>query len=548
MKKHYTRLTAVLLGLGAFSASAQFVSTFEKFALQPNSVKNGSGAPVDAKFNSGNVEFPNTYQSDYAYWSHGWAYSTMQNDSTSGYTNMYAAYTKTGNNASAKYAVGQQNSMFRVSGADAKKAVKGLYITNGTYAALSMKNGDNVAKKFGGASGHDPDFFVVTIKKYLNGVEGPDSVNCYLADFRSSTDSLDYILNTWKWVNLTSLGNVDSLTFRLTSSDNGQFGINTPTFFCMDDVVTDSDTADFENLTLAANKFWNKRNAKLTNNFVDTFAVYSNAYSVSNFGDYWSSGFAISTMKDTTTAGYGNLYSSYAGIGADTSKTYAVAQNGATALINLPSTPAAYWPRLKSIDVTNSTYAALSMKNGDAFAKKFGGASGNDSDFFKLTIKGFYKGTGSFIDSVTVYLADFRFADNSKDYITKDWVRVSLSKLNNADSLTFSLTSSDVGQFGMNTPGFFAIDNITYEILGGMNDTNGELAVSMYPNPAQNSLTIQTKERAKVTIMDLNGRILLESAIDANTATIGIETLKTGMYLVRVETAEGVATKKLLKQ
>lgn len=544
MKKHYTRLAAVLLGLGSFSASAQYKSTFETFNLQPNSVKNGSGAPVDAKFNSGNVEFPNTYQSDYAYWSHGWAYSTIQNDTSAGYTNLYGAYTKTGNNASVKYAVGQQNSMFSITGSDAKKTVKGLYLTNGTYAALSMKNGDNIAKKFGGVSGQDPDFFVVTIKKYLNGVEGTDSVNCYLADFRSSVDSLDYILNTWKWVDLTSLGNVDSLTFRLTSSDNGQFGINTPTFFCMDDVITDSDTADFENLTLASNKFWNKRNVKLTNVFQEDEFEFANSYSVSNFGDYWSGGFAISTMKDTTTAGYGNLYSSYAGKGADTSKTYAVAQNNAT--LNGPISSTA---RLDGIYVTNTTYAALSMKNGDAFAKKFGGATGNDSDFFILTIKGFMSNvSGPAFDSVNVYLADYRFTDNSKDYIVKDWIWVDLAKIKHADSLVFELSSSDVGQFGMNTPGFFAIDNLSYKLIGGLKEGNSELAVSMYPNPAQNGITIETKERAKVTIMDLNGRVLLEGAVEANNATVNIETLKTGMYLVRVETAEGVATKKLLKQ
>lgn len=548
MKKHYTHLAAALLAFGTFNASAQTVSTFENFNLQPNSVKNGSGAAVDAKFNSGNVEFPNTYQSDYAYWSDGWAYSTMQNDTTAGYTNLYAAYSKSGNNASAKYAVGQQNSMLRITGTDAKKAVKGLYITNGTYAALSMKNGDNIAKKFGGATGQDPDFFVVTIKKFLNGLEGTDSVNCYLADFRSSVDSLDYILKSWKWVDLTSLGNADSLWFRLSSSDNGQFGINTPTFFCIDDVVTDSDTADFENLTLTPNKFWNKRNVKLTNAFKDTFAVYSNSYSISNFGDFWSGGFAVSTMKDTVTAGYGNLFSAYAGMGADSSKTYAVAQNRASVNINLPLTPIEYRPRLRSIDITNSTYAALSMKNGDAFAKKFGGATGNDSDFFAVTIKGYTRANVILVDSVVAYLADFRFADNSKDYIAKDWMRVDLTKLRNADSLVFLLSSSDVGQFGMNTPAFFAIDNITYEVLGGLNDTKGALAVNMYPNPAQNYITIETKQGAKVTIMDLNGRALLESVVQANHAMINIDTLKTGIYLVRIETEEGVATQKLLKQ
>lgn len=548
MNKHYTQLTAVLLSLITLNVSAQFVSSFESFNLSSNTVKNGSGAPVDGKFNSGKVEFPNTYQTDYAYWSNGWAYSTMQDDTTGNYTNLYSVITKTGNNGSVKYGVGQQNSVLRITGIDAGKPVKGLYITNGTYPALSMKNGDNIAKKFGGTTGNDPDFFVVTIKKYFNGIESTDSVNCYLSDFRFANTADDYILNTWKWVDLTSLGNVDSLTFHLTSSDNGQFGINTPTFFCIDDILTDSDTANFENLTLAPNRFWNKRNTKLTSLFKDSFATYQNTFNVSNFGDYWSGGFAVSTLTDTTTAGYGNLYSCYAGKGVDSSKTYAIAQQKSSVTLKYPTTVTANSALLKSIYVTNSTYAALSMKNGDAFAKKFGGVTGNDSDFFILTIKGYHTFNKDFIDSVNVYLADFRFADNSKDYIVKDWIRVDLSKLYNADSLVFSLTSSDVGQFGMNTPAFFAIDNLSYKIIGGLKSNDNNLTINMYPNPANTQISFSIDEKATVNIMDLNGRLLLAETINPNYSTLNIETLQTGMYIVRIETAEGVAIQKLIKQ
>lgn len=547
MNKHYARFTAFLSCLGALTASAQFVSSFESFNLPNNSVKNGSGAPVEGKFTSGKVEFPNVYQTDYAYWSDGWAYSSKQDDTTGNYTNLYAAFTKTGHNASAKYGVGQQNSILRLTGVDAGKPVKGMYITNGTYPALSMTNGDNIAKKFGGASGNDPDFFVVTIKKFFNGIESTDSVNCYLADFRSASSADDYILNTWKWVDLSSLGNVDSLSFRLSSSDNGQFGINTPTFFCVDDVITDSDTADFENLTLAPNSFWNKRSTKLTNQFRDSFATYNNAYSISAYGDFWSSGFAISTQTDTTTSGYTNIYSCYAGKGAANSKTYAMAQNKASLNLSFRPTPIEYATRLKSINVTNATYAALSMKNGDAFAKKFGGTSGNDSDFFMLTIKGFYKTTGTFLDSVNVYLADYRSADNSKDYIVKDWLEVNLRALGNSDSLVFVLSSSDNGQFGMNTPAFFAIDNLEYEILGGLAAAAEIPVVSMYPNPAQTVVTFEVTGNATVRIMDMNGRLCMEESITPDDSGLTLETLQPGMYIVRVETPQGVSTQKLLK-
>ena len=38
--------------------------------------------------------------------------------------------------------------------------------------------------------------------------------------------------------------------------------------------------------------------------------------------------------------------------------------------------------------VTNNNYAYYSMLNGDAFAKKFGGGSSDDEDWFLLTITG----------------------------------------------------------------------------------------------------------------------------------------------------------------
>ena len=109
------------------------------------------------------------------------------------------------------------------------------------------------------------------------------------------------------------------------------------------------------------------------------------------------------------------------------------------------------------MEITNSTYGALSMKNGDAFAKKF---TSNDKDFFKVWIKGY--AAGKVKDSLEVYLADFRYADLSQNYIQKDWKTVSLSKFVNIDSLNFSLESSDNGQWGINTPGYFTIDNIKF--------------------------------------------------------------------------------------
>ena len=75
-------------------------------------------------------------------------------------------------------------------------------------------------------------------------------------------------------------------------------------------------------------------------------------------------------------------------------------------------------------------------------------------------MKGF--SAGKVKDSIAVYLADFQNVDESKNYIQKEWKTVDLSKFVAIDSLSFKLESTDVGQWGMNTPGYFTIDNIKF--------------------------------------------------------------------------------------
>lgn len=106
--------------------------------------------------------------------------------------------------------------------------VKGFYVTNSTYAYLSMKNGDDFAKKFG-----EGDWFKLHVQGRDASGNNTQSVEVYLADFRSGKND---ILNTWQWVDLSGLGAVKSLHFDLSSTDNGDWGMNTPSYFCMDDI------------------------------------------------------------------------------------------------------------------------------------------------------------------------------------------------------------------------------------------------------------------------------------------------------------------------
>src|SRR5690606_7670037 len=107
----------------------------------------------------------------------------------------------------------------------------GCYITNTSYAYTVIRDGNNFSKKFGGATGNDPDWFVLHIVGKKNGTWLSDSVHFYLADFRFDDNNQDYIVGSWEWVDLSILGDADTLYFELRSSDAGLNGINTPTFF-----------------------------------------------------------------------------------------------------------------------------------------------------------------------------------------------------------------------------------------------------------------------------------------------------------------------------
>lgn len=209
-------------------------------------------------------------------------------------------------------------------------------------------------------------------------------------------------------------------------------------------------TANFENLSLKPNSFWNGDDK--TGSFKSGEMMFANSYNEKYFS--WS-GFAYSNMSDTKTEGYSNQYSSYAGSGAIGSKNFGI--NYGTNIINFSSLAKGCKP--KGIYVSNTTLAALDMKNGSQFSKKFGGESGNDQDFFLLQILNYNNGKAT--DTSNVYLADYRFEDNTKDYILNTWQYVDLSKFNYSDSIGFSLSSSDVGQFGMNTPAYFCFDEFT---------------------------------------------------------------------------------------
>ncbi len=268
--KYIASLSLLLMCVTSF---AQRVADFEDFGLNSGEFMNGDD--LSGGFTDEGVFLPNEYNTMFASWT-GWALSAGNDTTTPGFTNQYSAIPGEGAEGSSTYAVRYHfvPNQLHLTGESMGKPVSGMYITNSTYAFLSMRDGDAYAKRFGGESGTDPDYFLLTIKGFRDSRITSDSVNFYLADFRSDAPDEDYIIDEWTWVDLTALGAVDSLWFNLESTDNGQFGMNTPAYFCIDRITTSEEATSARNVPFETVKVYPNPATNQVN--VDLHSVISN--------------------------------------------------------------------------------------------------------------------------------------------------------------------------------------------------------------------------------------------------------------------------------
>ncbi|MHC4177326.1 MAG: DUF4465 domain-containing protein [Planctomycetota bacterium] len=235
--------------------------------------------------------------------------------------------------------------------------------------------------------------------------------------------------------------------------------------------------ADFEDLSLDANSSWNGVDTDGVPGTGTDSTFFSAGLGFNNYRDeewdYWD-GWAYSNTADMTTPGYLN-YSAYvspdpgpgkAGFGG--SSNYAVAYNSFRGLATVEI------PAGQEIDgawITNTTYAYLAIKDGnDGVPPDFGGPlvrQFTTGDWFKLEIFGVDE-AGQDVGSVPFFLASYSgYIEGISDpdnFIVTDWTYVDLSSLRGARSLEFALSSTDNDpnpDIGMNTPAYFAIDNVT---------------------------------------------------------------------------------------
>lgn len=276
-------------------------------------------------------------------------------------------------------------------------------------------------------------------------------------------------------------------------------------------------------------------------------------YEWDNQWSFWSGGFSYTNIHDSITPGFLNEYGVRAYKGFNNSSTFIVGLDESKITLTSPQST------VNGFYVTNTTYAYKSMASGDMFARKFGDTTGTGSgttiaqgsypDYFKLVVKGYKNGQVK-NDSVTVFLANFTFTNNAQDFILDSWQYVNTSILGAVDSIQFFMRSSDVGEYGINTPMYFAIDNFETASPNtvGVNTFELESNLRIFPNPCQSSLIIQSEAKQMLLLLrDMSGKALYSSVLNEGNTVIEMANFEAGIYFVEVFDGNQKTIKKVIK-
>ena len=129
---------------------------------------------------------------------------------------------------------------------------------------------------------------------------------------------------------------------------------------------------------------------------------------------------------------------------------------------------------------------------------------------------------------------------------TNSWKAYSGTDLSNwkteSDLSTVTLDNNDWLGLSIGTRRPFTPQDITASLS---TSKFNNIQASIYPNPTSDILNIQTDESiTNVTAYNIAGQKVLQ----ASTQTINVSNLKTGVYVLKVETAKGSATLKFVKK
>ncbi len=172
----------------------------------------------------------------------GFIYSNLEGDTNNEKTDLYSCYSASENGDKEKtYAImigSNTGKPVSFETTDGKEYIFNSMSVNNTYHVYqALKYGTETSKKFGGESGIEKDWFMLTINGYGSNSKLKNSISVLLADYTKGNNKLNYIINKWVTVPLDKLGKVAKVELVLSSSDSKNGIMQTPAYICIDDII-----------------------------------------------------------------------------------------------------------------------------------------------------------------------------------------------------------------------------------------------------------------------------------------------------------------------
>lgn len=165
-----------------------------------------------------------------------------------------------------------------------------------------------------------------------------------------------------------------------------------------------------------------------------------------------------------------------------------------------------------------NSYAYYSIEYGDGFARAF-----TNGDNFTLTIHGVAPDETE--KTVEVSLASYT---NGNLTINRGWMYVDLTPLGTVNELYFTMSSTDSGAYGMNTPGYFCLDKLSVKAAaaGVSNIIASDGAAISYDRQAK---TVSITGADFAMILNTAGQTVMMG----EGSSFDISGLPAGVYIVR---------------
>lgn len=212
------------------------------------------------------------------------------------------------------------------------------------------------------------------------------------------------------------------------------------------------------------------------------------------------------------------------------------------------------WENNTFLSSSNGSYSGVTRNDGGPSIGSKGmlikSVSGSE---FKLNQFVYYNWgeTASFTNTVKGYKNGVEVASTTFDGFDAGYIPKTItlgSAFDDVDEVRFYITAG--GYIGNQSSTNHSINSIKVSTpVLGVNDFELNAKVKMYPNPTSNNVIIEllTNGNSNLEVYDVFGKFLFKQILNDTINTVNIDNLDSGIYMFKVNSSEGTAINKIIK-